>query len=502
MLSLSFLLEPVSGVREIRGERNRMVGAIRYDSRQVQPGDLYVAINGPDDRGLSFAPQAIENGASVVVLDAPESINLTTSHEVTIVVVDDARLAMAQMAHHKAGYPAQNLKIYGVTGTNGKTTVAYVLKQLLDACGQATGLIGTLGKVLDRVIPTGYTTPEAPELVEILDEMVRAGYSSVVMEVSSHALILQRVACIKFAGAVFTNLTQDHLDFHITMDAYRDAKRQLFDKLDSERPAVVNIDDVHGESMVHDSLASIIRYGKSTSADARIESVELRPGTSQWKVTLSERLGGGSVTLTSPLVGAFNVYNVTAALALALAAGHDRNHLVGAVELLHGIPGRMDTIPLPDGAVAVVDYAHTPDALQNVLMALREIGPHARLTVVFGCGGDRDRAKRPLMGAIAATMADRIVLTSDNPRGEDPEAIISEIASGIPSGVEYRSVVDRRAAIVEALDLTGSSDVVLIAGKGHEDYQIVGGERRHFNDREVVIEWCNRSVAPRSNPPG
>lgn len=479
-----------------------MVGAIRYDSRQVQPNDMYVAVNGPDDRAVSFVPQAIMNGASVVVLDTPDAVTLTTNDDITIVVVEDARLAMAQMAHHMAGYPARNLKIYGVTGTNGKTTVAYVLKQLLDACGQATGLIGTLGKVLDRVVPTGYTTPEAPELVEIFDEMVRAGYSSVVMEVSSHALVLQRVACIDFAGAVFTNLTQDHLDFHITMDAYRDAKRQLFDRLDGDRPAVVNIDDIHGESMVHDAVASIIRYGTSPSSDARIEAVELRPGASRWKVTLSDRLGGGSVTLASPLVGSFNVYNVTAALALALATGHDRNTLVDAVELLHGVPGRMDTIPLADGAVAVIDYAHTPDALQNVLMALREIGPHARLTVVFGCGGDRDRAKRPLMGAIAAQMADRIVLTSDNPRSEDPAAIIDEIAAGIPHGAEYRSVLDRRAAIEESLDQTGASDILLIAGKGHEDYQIVGSERRHFNDREVVIEWSNRSVAARSNPPG
>lgn len=478
-----------------------MVEGIRYDSRRVHRNDVYVAVNGPDDRALAFIPEAIQNGASAIVVDAPEFVASSTSDDITIVVVDDARLAMAQIAHHMTGYPARNLRIYGVTGTNGKTTVAYVLKQLLEACGQATGLIGTLGKMLDQIIPTGYTTPEAPELVEILDEMVLAGYSSVVMEVSSHALVLQRVAGINFAGAVFTNLTQDHLDFHITMDAYRDAKRNLFNRLDGNRPAVVNIDDIHGESMVHDAVASVIRYGTSTSSDARIESMELRPGASRWKVTLSERLGGGSVSLASSLPGSFNVYNITAALALALAVGHDRDTLVAAVERLHGVPGRMEAIPLAGGAVAVIDYAHTPDALQNVLQALRDTGPHARLVVVFGCGGDRDSAKRPLMGAIAARLADRIVLTSDNPRSEDPVAIISEIAAGIPPGAEYRTIVDRRAAIEESLALTGASDILLIAGKGHEDYQIVGDERLQFNDREVVIQWSNRSLA-RSISPG
>jgi len=495
VLPLETILDAVTGLRAIRGRRDRNVGAIRYDSRHVRPGDLYVAVNGPDDRALAFIPMALANGATTLVTDAPESIETPMDDDITIIVVDDARHAMAQMAHRMAGYPARKLNIYGVTGTNGKTTVAFVLKQLLEACGKATGLIGTLGKVLDHTVPTGYTTPEAPELVDILDEMVRTGYSSVVMEVSSHALVLQRVACIEFAGALFTNLTQDHLDFHITMDAYRDAKRLLFDGLNSGRPAVVNIDDVYGEYMAHNAIASLVRYGTAPSADARIEAVELRPGASRWKVTLSQQLGGGALSVASPLIGTFNVYNVTAALALALAVGCDPATLQAAVSNLRSVPGRMETVPLADGIVAVIDYAHTPDALQNVIATLRTLSTTSRVTIVFGCGGDRDRKKRPLMGEVAARLADRVILTSDNPRGEDPATIIDEIAAGLPALFQADRIADRRQAIEYALNGAVPSEIVLVAGKGHEDYQIIGGERRHFNDREVVLEWRDRQVA-------
>jgi UDP-N-acetylmuramoyl-L-alanyl-D-glutamate--2,6-diaminopimelate ligase len=495
MMALDTILRPVSGLREVRGDRARMVSAIRYDSRRVGTGDLFVAVNGPDDQGLTWVSQAIDKGASTLVVDEPGILPALAGTDVTIVVVEDARLAMAQMAHELAGYPARKLNVYGITGTNGKTTVACVLRQLLEACGQATGLIGTLGKMIHRIEPTGYTTPEAPELVEILDEMVRAGMTSVAMEVSSHALVLERVACIDFAGAVFTNLTQDHMDFHITMDAYRDAKRILFDRLNDNRPAVVNIDDVHGESMVHNTRAAVVRYGTSSSADARIGAVELRPGVSRWKVTLSNRLGGGELSLSSPLVGSFNVYNVTAAVALALATGHDRSTLTDAVSSLSGVPGRLESIPLDDGAVAVIDYAHTPDALEKALTTLRASGREARLTVVFGCGGDRDRAKRPLMGAVAARLADRVILTSDNPRSEDPSAIIDQVADGIPPTIAFTRVVDRAEAIERALVEAQPLEIVLIAGKGHEEYQIIGTERRHFSDREVVERWRDRSTA-------
>jgi UDP-N-acetylmuramoyl-L-alanyl-D-glutamate--2,6-diaminopimelate ligase len=500
MKTLADILTAVTGHCEAQGRTDLSVHAIRYDSRQVKQGDLFVAVNGRDDRGVEFTGAAIEAGAGIVVTDAPDRMprERIEDKDVTLVVVDDARAAMAEMSGFLWDYPGRRLKIYGVTGTNGKTTATYLLKQLLEACGEQCGMIGTLGKMLGTVTPTGYTTPEAPELEEIFDEMVRGGCTAVTMEVSSHALVLERVAGVAFGGALFTNLTQDHLDFHLTMQDYHDAKKLLFDRLDAGRPAVVNIDDLHGESMVRDSHAGIYRYGSggagSTGAiDARIGGVGLAADGSRWSLTFSERLGGGTAELRSRLVGAFNIANVTGALALALALGYDRETLLRAVPALEPVPGRMESIALGDGAAAVVDYAHTPDALENVLKSLRDLrAAGGRITAVFGCGGDRDRAKRPLMGEIAARLADRVVLTSDNPRSEEPERIIDEIASGMPQSSGAERIADRRAAIEHALDGAAPGDLVLIAGKGHEDYQIIGAERRHFNDCEVVREWIAR----------
>jgi UDP-N-acetylmuramoyl-L-alanyl-D-glutamate--2,6-diaminopimelate ligase len=397
---------------------------------------------------------------------------------------------MAQMAGYLFGYPQRRLRMYGVTGTNGKTTTTYVLRQLLEAAGERVGVIGTLGKMLGEIVPTGYTTPEAPELMEILDEMVRAGYGAVAMEVSSHALALHRVAGIRFDGAIFTNLTQDHLDFHPTMQDYHDAKKLLFDRLDTDGAAVVNVDDLHAESMVRDCHARIYRYGGAGTADARITRVQLGPDGSRWELVLSKKLGGGRFPLQSPLLGAFNVSNITAAFTLALALGLDRERLVETVRELRPVPGRMASIPLRSGATAVIDYAHTPDALKNVLDSLREVSEgHGKVTLVFGCGGDRDRGKRPQMGAIAARLADDVIVTSDNPRSEDPQAIIDQIVAGMEKRSAVQVAADRARAITMALDAAGPGDLVLIAGKGHEDYQIVGTERRHFSDAEVVQQW-------------
>jgi UDP-N-acetylmuramoyl-L-alanyl-D-glutamate--2,6-diaminopimelate ligase len=494
--SLEDILSAVEAIREVRGRRDRTVESIRYDSRQVRPGDLFVAVNGRDDRGVEFVPAAIDAGAGVIVSDVPERmpVALLDANDVTLVVVQDARLAMAQMADHLFDYPARRLKLYAVTGTNGKTTTTYVLRQLLEALGEKVGVIGTLGKLLGEIVPTGYTTPEAPELMAILDEMARAGLGAVAMEVSSHALALHRVAGLHFDGAIFTNLTQDHLDFHLTMQDYHDAKKVLFDRLDRDRVAVVNVDDIHAESMVHDCHARIYRYGTAGTADARTTGIQLGPRSSRWQLKLSDRLGGDDIALECPLLGAFNVANVTAAFTLALALGHDRERLASAVKTLQPVPGRMESIALASGATAVVDYAHTPDALENVLDALREISTtDGKITVVFGCGGDRDRTKRPMMGSIASRLADRIVLTSDNPRSEPPEAIIDQIMEGIEDASHVDRITDRAEAIRRALDEAEVGDIVLIAGKGHEDYQIIGSERRHFNDTETVRQWNARS---------
>jgi UDP-N-acetylmuramoyl-L-alanyl-D-glutamate--2,6-diaminopimelate ligase len=331
--------------------------------------------------------------------------------------------------------------------------------------------------------------------------MVHAGMGAVAMEVSSHALALDRVAGLQFDGAIFTNLTQDHLDFHSSMQEYHDAKKLLFDRLDSQRgTAVVNVDDVHAESLVRDCHARIYRYGSAETADARIEGLRLDARSSRWQLNLSPDLGGGVIELETPLLGAFNVSNITAAVTLALSLGIDREKLGETVRHLRPVPGRMEAIPLESGATAVVDYAHTPDALENVLHALHQIADgNGSIIALFGCGGDRDRTKRPMMGAVAARLADRLVLTSDNPRSEDPEAIIDGIMEGISDDVRVERISDRARAIERALDEASNGDIVLIAGKGHEDYQIVGSERRHFNDCEVVRAWNARTRDERSN---
>lgn len=494
--TLQSILPSMSRVREVRGDRERALGSIRYDSRTVEPGDTFVAVNGRDDRGLEYVVDALDRGARTLVVDAPERLAepVMRRDDITVAIVDDARVAMAEMANAQFDYPSRRLKLYGVTGTNGKTTTTYVLRQLLEALGEKVGVIGTLGVMIDEsVTPTGYTTPEAPELVELLDTMATAGCTAVAMEVSSHALALHRVGGLTFAGAIFTNLTQDHLDFHDSIDSYRDAKKLLFDRLDADRPAVVNVDDVHGRAMVRDSYARVLWFGSAPNADARVTAVRSAADGSAWTLRLGAALGGGALELRTPLIGAFNIANVTAGLVLALAAGGDRDRLVTAAAGLRAVPGRMESMRLDNGVTAVVDYAHTPDALENVLKTLQDVrGDKSRIVTVFGCGGDRDRSKRPLMGAIAAAGSDRVIVTSDNPRSESPLAIIDEIVAGVSQRGAVEIVVDREEAINTALAAARPGDIVLIAGKGHETEQIIGTERRHFDDREVVRRWSGR----------
>ncbi len=495
MKSLTSILTVLTEVIAIRGDVERNVRALRYDSRNVGKGDLFVAVNGPDDRALGFVPDAIAAGAETILLDDPEHMP-EKAEGATWILVRDARKAMAEAAAFMFNYPMQDLTLYGVTGTNGKTTTAHVLRSILNGHGEPTGMIGTLGMTIETTMPTGYTTPEAPELMSMLAEMKLAGMKNVVMEVSSHALTLKRVDGLRFAGGIFTNITQDHLDFHTTFEDYLNAKKSFFDRLDAHAHAVVNIDDVHGTAMARDSHAAIIRYGYGADADLRISDADLAPDGSSWIVTVSESLGGGSLALRSSLPGNFNVMNITAACGLAIAAGVDRGELPALVSLLQPVPGRMETIALPKGGTAVVDYAHTPDALKMLLETTHDFLGSGRLLVVFGCGGDRDRGKRPMMGEIAAGLADHIYLTSDNPRNEKPESIIDEIAAGIPSGsVPVERIVDRRRAIEAALQEVTADDILVIAGKGHETYQIIGSERRDFDDREVVREWKSKTSA-------
>jgi UDP-N-acetylmuramoyl-L-alanyl-D-glutamate--2,6-diaminopimelate ligase len=410
--------------------------------------------------------------------------------DTTFVLVRDAREAMAVATDVIYDYPSRALDIYGITGTNGKTTTAHVLRSLLLSREQPVGMIGTLGMTIENSVPTGYTTPEAPDLARIFTQMGAHSVKSVVMEVSSHALKLKRVDGIEFRGAIFTNITQDHLDFHSSFEDYVEAKRSLFSRLDVQATALVNIDDVQGAGMARDCHAAVIRYGVGEGADLRISNTHIAPDHSSWVVDWPEAFGGERQRLRSHLPGMFNIYNVTAACGMAVAAGLNVEDMPRLVSEIQPVPGRMETIPLQNGATAIVDYAHTPDALKQLLRSVNETKVSGRTILVFGCGGDRDATKRPLMGGIAAELADVVIVTSDNPRTEKPESIVDDIRAGMTrSKADVDTVVDRREAISRALDICQSEDVVVVAGKGHETVQIVDREQRHFDDREVIREW-------------
>lgn len=496
MKELNSIIQNLSGVIALRGRTGRTIRSICYDSRQVEEGDLFVAVNGRDDQALRFVEDALERGAAAVILDDPERMP-EKGNGATFLLVHDARIAMAEAAAELQGRPAESLRLYGVTGTNGKTTVAYLLRDMLQESGQQTGLIGTLGATIGETEQTGYTTPESPQLQEILRRMVDGGITEVVMEVSSHALQLDRVHGLRFNGAIYTNISHDHLDFHTTFQDYSDAKKRLFDRLDADATAVVNIDDLQGATMVRDSDAGIIRYGRGSDADLRIDNTELSATGSAWVVTWSDRFGGGSDRFESPLVGGFNVMNVTAACAMGVAAGISREDLPALVSRLRPVPGRMESLRLQNGASAIVDFAHSPDALENLLEAARGfLKPGGAIHLVFGCGGDRDRAKRPVMGEVAARLADRLYITSDNPRGEDPAAIIAEIEAGTGVNQEEKQerIIDRATAIAKAVSAAASDDIVIVAGKGDERTQIIGEQRLPFDDRDVIKDADRRPV--------
>ncbi|MCS6808502.1 MAG: UDP-N-acetylmuramoyl-L-alanyl-D-glutamate--2,6-diaminopimelate ligase [Bacteroidota bacterium] len=465
----------------------RAVSSIHYDSRQCSEDALFVAIKGLQHDGHDFITDAIERGARVIVAER----SCDVPPRVSLVLVPNARTALADIAHAWYNTPAHKLRIIGITGTNGKTTCTFIFKHILESLGEKVGLIGTTGNYIGHeMLPTQFTTPEAPELCALFAEMHKRGVTSVVMEVSSHALALSRVHAIPFTGAIFTNLTQDHLDFHGTMENYASAKKLLFDMLDAYACAVVNADDEYSDMMLRDTAASRrILFGRSERAHVRIIAEDF----SITQTHLTIRMDGTDVPMTIPLIGRFNVENLAACVAMARALDIDTESIIRAAATAQGAPGRMQRIPLLDGeAVAIVDYAHTPDALEKALLACRDLRTAAalegRIVCIFGCGGNRDTTKRPRMGRIAAELADYVILTSDNPRLEDPLAILDDILAGIPRDKFPATIVlpDRREAIRHALHCAQPGDILLIAGKGHETYQIIGTEKRHFDDVEEI----------------
>ena len=472
------------------------VTGIAYDSRTVAPGQVFVALKGQHTDGTSFARQAIERGAAAVVSEqaAPPDVHIPWA------IVEDARLALAVLATTFHRHPSREMRVVGITGTNGKTTTAYLLAAIFEAAGVRCGLLGTVayrvGPGAEGLREAARTTPEAPDVQALLREMVDRGCGACAIEVSSHALSLRRVDGMIFAAGVFTNLTRDHLDFHADMDDYFRAKRRLFEMLPREAPSLVNLDDPRGPSLL-DAGGRPVTYSISRPAD-------VTPGPLSFSLEgldFDVRTPRGTVHVRSKLVGRPNVYNILAAVSTAVVLDLPLDAIARGLQSLDGVPGRFQVVSGPkDEVTVVVDYAHTDDALRNLLETARPLA-RGRLVTVFGCGGDRDRTKRPLMGAVAGRLSDLIVITSDNPRGEDPVRIIEEVQWGITADTRRESaprplaVVDRREAIGKAIEAAMPGDVVLIAGKGHETYQVIGDRVLPFDDVAVAREALKRRRA-------
>jgi UDP-N-acetylmuramoyl-L-alanyl-D-glutamate--2,6-diaminopimelate ligase len=458
---------------------------VTHDSRRVGRGAIFVALVGLKANGALFAPQAIASGASAIVAESAAPADAS----VPWIVVKDARLALAWLSAEFFYHPSREMTVVGITGTNGKTTSSYLVSAILDAAGIQCGLMGTVTyRIGDRGFDATRTTPEAPDLQAFMRDMVAGGCGACVMEVSSHALALKRVDGIQFAAAVFTNLTRDHLDFHADMEDYFAAKRRLFEMLPADAPALINVDDPRGASLV-EVVKRPVTYAINKPAD-------VSPGPLSYSLAgldFEIRTPRGGMHVRSRLVGKPNVYNILGAVGTALELGVPVEAIEEGLQRLPGVPGRFEVVSsTADDVTVVVDYAHTDDALRNLLETARPMATR-RLITVFGAGGDRDRTKRPLMGMVAARLSDVVVITSDNPRSEDPERIIEEVKRGADaetrqSNASIVTEVDRREAILQAVSGASPGDVVLIAGKGHEKYQEIGGRRLAFDDIEVARE--------------
>jgi UDP-N-acetylmuramoyl-L-alanyl-D-glutamate--2,6-diaminopimelate ligase len=466
------------------------VTGIAYDSRAVVPGRVFVALKGVHADGLTFVRQAVERGAIAVVSERPAPPDMTVAWE----QVTDARLALALLAASYYGHPSGEMRVIGITGTNGKTTTAHLIASIFEAAGVTCGVLGTVAyRIGDEVRESTHTTPEAPDVQQLLREMVDKGCGACAMEVSSHALALRRVDGTTFSAGVFTNLTRDHLDFHLDMETYFQAKRRLFDMLPPEAPSLINLDDPKGPALV-EMTTRPVTYALNRAAD-------ITPGPLSFTLdglAFDVRTPRGMLHMRSKLVGRPNVYNILAAISTAVALGLPFDAIEQGVLALDGVRGRFELVSGPnDEITVVVDYAHTDDALRNLLETARPLA-RGRVITLFGCGGERDRTKRPLMGAVAGRLSDLIVITSDNPRGEDPERIIEEIQRGITpdtrrdSSQRILSIADRRVAIAKAIELARPGDLVLLAGKGHETYQVIGDELVPLDDAVVAREALAR----------
>ncbi|MCX7970417.1 MAG: UDP-N-acetylmuramoyl-L-alanyl-D-glutamate--2,6-diaminopimelate ligase [Negativicutes bacterium] len=468
----------------VTGDPGVEITGIEQDSRKIRPGGLFICLPGHNVDGKQFAQAAVANGAVAVLADSPLEL------AATVITVNDVRAAMSAIVPAFYDYPGKKLKLLGVTGTNGKTTTTYLLQSILQRAGRRCGVIGTIQAVCgDEILPLRNTTPDVPELQQLLYYMQQKGMEYVAMEVSSHALAIGRVAGCDFPVGIFTNLTQDHLDFHKTLTEYRSAKARLFAGLTAAAglspTAVFNVDDPSSGKFSVPAGCRRLTYGVQREADFKADDFVLRRDG----MTFTVETPWGREKISTAITGKFNIYNILAAAATAYGLGIGWSVVAKAVAEFTGVAGRFELVRAGQKFPVIVDYAHTPDGLQNVLHTARELG-RGKLIVVFGCGGDRDRGKRPQMGEIAARIADVVVITSDNPRTEDPLAIIADVLSGADSveGRRFEKIIepDRRTAIKKAVQIAAADDVVVIAGKGHETYQILADRTIDFDDRLVA----------------
>jgi UDP-N-acetylmuramoyl-L-alanyl-D-glutamate--2,6-diaminopimelate ligase/murE/murF fusion protein len=475
---------------EVHGRLDRQITTITYDSRQVVPGALFIALAGSKVDGHSFVSHACRQGAVAVLVEQA----VVADGDVTVIRVPDTRAAMQLVTPYFFDHPSRKLRLIGVTGTNGKTTTTHLIRAVLQQAGFKVGLIGTIHTLIgEQVLPVRNTTPDVVELQALLADMVAARMDYVVMEVSSHALALGRVGGCEFDIAVFTNMTRDHLDFHVTFENYRDAKAELFrlltaaDNVKAGKAAVVNVDDPAAAFMLMNAACRHLTYGVEQPAD--LQAVDIAVAATGAAFTVVGPFG--SLPLSLRITGVFNVYNVLAAAGAVLAEGVAPAVIKQALEEFRSVPGRFELVDAGQPFTVIVDYAHTPDGLENILQTARQFA-RQRIIVVFGCGGDRDRTKRPIMGRLAIEYGDVVIATSDNPRSEEPESILREIEVGLrqeqTAAKGYEIIPDRRQAIGRALHIAAPGDVVIIAGKGHETYQVLKDRTIAFDDRQVVRE--------------
>ena len=465
------------------------IDSISCDSRNIHPRSLFVALQGTCSDGAEFIPQAVRQGAVAVVRSGPAPAGNTQPAHICTLYVSDPKDFLRKLLQKFYGNLSADIRVVGITGTNGKTTISYLLESIFRAAGSRCGLIGTINyRIGDKIIPSKNTTPGIVENQSLLAELIAEKAEYCVMEVSSHALEQGRVDLIDFKAAVFTNLTAEHLDYHADMDGYFKAKSLLFSALPAGSTAVINADDAYGKKLKSLTKAKILWYGSGGTADIRAENLKLNFSGSTFTVKLPK----GEFTVKTNLIGRHNVYNILASAGVAFSQGLPPEIIKKGVESLTVIPGRLERVDCGQDFSVFVDYAHTDDALSNVLKSLKEVC-RSKIFLVFGCGGNRDRLKRPKMGKVADSLADWSILTSDNPRNENPDDILREISTGFVKK-NYETISDRKEAIHKALSLAKAGDVVLIAGKGHEDYQIFKDQRIHFDDREVVQNYFAQKV--------